>query len=69
MLRKDKHLEKNMGEEINIRMFKKDDKGKKEYQGILKNFNNETIKIEDQEKQEIEIERKNISQIKTIYNW
>lgn len=58
-----------MGEEINIRMFKKDDKGKKEYQGILKNFNNETIKIEDQEKQEIEIERKNISQIKTIYNW
>ena len=58
-----------MGEEINIRMFKKDDKGKKEYQGILKDFNNETIKIEDLEKQEIEIERKNISQIKTIYNW
>ncbi len=50
-------------------MFKKDDKGKKEYQGILKDFNNEIIKIEDQENQEIEIERKNISQIKTIYNW
>ena len=50
-------------------MFKKDDKGKKEYQGILKDFNNETIKIEDLEKQEIEIERKNISQINTIYNW
>ena len=31
--------------------------------------NTEFVKIEDQENQDIEIERKNISQIKTIYNW
>ena len=69
ILKKDKHLEKNIGEEVKIRMFKKDDKGKKEYQGKLKEFNTEFVKIEDQENQDIEIERKNISQIKTIYNW
>ena len=69
ILKKDKHLEKNIGEEVKIRMFKKDDKGKKEYQGKLKEFNAEFVKLEDQENQDIEIERKNISQIKTIYNW
>ena len=65
-LRKDKHLEKNIGEPVNIKLFKKDENGKKEYQGILNGFDELHIVIEvDEEK--IEIERKNISQIKTIY--
>lgn len=67
VLRKDKHLEKAKGEEIAIKLFKKDKNGQKEHQGILKNFNNEYITIEENE--EIKIERKDISQIKTIYNW
>ncbi len=66
VLRKDKHLEKNIGEPVNIKLFKKDENGKKEYQGILNGFDELHIVIEvDEEK--IEIERKNISQIKTIY--
>ena len=65
VLRKDKHLEKNIGKEVNIKLFKKDEKGKKEYQGVLKEFNDHVIIIEDN----ISIERKNIAQIKTIYNW
>ena len=65
ILRKDKHLEENIGEEINIRLFKKDENGLKEYQGILKNFDNEFIELQDN----VKIERKNISQIKTVYNW
>ena len=65
ILRKDKHLEKNVGKEVNIKLFKKDENGKKEYQGILKEFNENIIKIEE----DISIERKNIAQIKTIYNW
>lgn len=65
ILRKDKHLEQNIGEEINIKLFRKDEKGNKEYQGILKSFNDEKIVLEE----DIEIERKNIAQIKTIYNW
>lgn len=65
VLRKDKHLEQNIGKEISVKLFKKDEKGNKEYQGILKNFNMEKIILEE----DIEIERKNIAQIKTIYNW
>ena len=65
ILRKDKHLEKNIGTEINIKLFKKDENGNKEYQGILKSFNENEIELED----DIKIERKNIAQIKTIYHW
>ena len=64
VLKKDKHLDKNIGEEVNIKLFKKDENGNKEYIGILKGYNNEKIILED-----IEIDRKNIAQIKKIYNW
>ena len=68
VLRKDKHLEQNIGEQINIKLFKKDENGKKEYLGKLKEFDDLKIVIE-QDENEIQIERKNISQIKTVYNW
>ena len=68
VLRKDKHLEKNLGEEVFVKLFKKDENGTKEYLGKLKEFNQNEIHLEV-EKQEIKIERKNISQIKTVYNW
>ena len=35
VLRKDKHLEKNIGTDINVKLFKKDENGKKEYKGTL----------------------------------
>lgn len=68
VLRKEKHLEQNKGKKIEIKNFRKDEKGKKEYQGILKNYSNEWIEIE-QENELIRIERKDIAQIKTIYEW
>ena len=68
VLRKDKHLEKNKGKEIAVNLFKKDENGKKEYKGILIDFSNENKKIKEQN-DEIVIERKNISQIKTVFNW
>ena len=68
VLRKDKHLEKNIGEEVNVKLFKKDETGAKEYFGKLKEFNQNEIVLETEE-YEIKIERKNISQIKTVYNW
>ena len=64
-LRKDKHLEQNIGNEIYIKLFQKDKSGKKEYEGILKEFNEELIILEE----DIQIERKNIAQIKTVYHW
>lgn len=65
IIRKEKHLKKYIGHEINIKLFKKDKNGNKEYQGILKAFDQEDIELEEN----IKIERKNIAQIKTVYNW
>jgi len=67
VLRKNKHLEKYIGEEIEIKLFKPINK-QKQYIGILENFDNENIKINVNE-EILEISRKDISQIKTIYNW
>lgn len=64
VLRKDKHLQDNIGKEVEVKLFKKDERGNKIYTGQLKGFNEEKIDVE-----EIEIPRKDIAQIKTIYNW
>ena len=76
ILRKDEHLEKNKGSEIYIKLFQKDNYGKKEYYGILKNYTESEVTIETNEiinkeeiKKEITLERKNIAQIKTVYHW
>ena len=77
VLRRDKHLEQNKGKEIEIKLFKKAQNGEKEYQGILKNFDESKIILEQIEQgkeepnqvQNVEIERKNIAHIKTIYHW
>ena len=60
-------LEDAKKENVEIKLFKKDNNGKKEYTGKLKAFNQEEIIIETDK--EITIERKNIAQIKTIYEW
>ncbi len=62
VLKKDEHLEKNIEQEIKVKLFKKDENGKKEYTGKLKEFDKDKIIIEDKEL--IEIQRKSISQIK-----
>lgn len=67
ILRKDIHLEQNIGNKIEVKLFKKDEAGNKSYIGELKRFNTEEIIIETTD--EIKIERKNIAQIKTVYNW
>ena len=59
VLRKDKHLEKNIGTDINVKLFKKDENGKKEYLGKLKEYNQNEIVIEQEEK-EIKIEKINV---------
>ncbi len=65
ILRKDKHLQDNIGKLISVKLFSKDDNGKKEYQATLENFDKENIVLEGN----VQIPRKNIAQIKTIYNW
>ena len=68
VLRKDKHLRAHIGEEIEIKLFKPLE-GKKELTGTLEGFdeNNVTLKIEDNSN--INLARKDISLIKTVYDW
>ena len=67
VLRKDKHLEKNIGQNVEVKLFQKNEDGKKEIQGSLEKFDKDTITI--MADKEINLERKNIAQIKTIYEW
>ena len=64
ILRKDRHLEQNIGKQVEAKLFKKDEKGSKNYIGELMKFNEETVTID-----EVIIERKNIAQLKTVYEW
>lgn len=65
LLRKDWQLNKFKGEEVNIKLFKKDENGNKEYTGILFNITDDIIEIDIGTI--IQISRKNISQVKTVY--
>ena len=65
VLKKDEHLQKNLGKEVYVKLFKKDNNSKKEYQGILKDFSQEEIILENN----LKIDKKNIALIKTVYNW
>lgn len=67
-LKREKHLKDNIGNEVQIKLFKPFG-GKKQYKGILKDFDETKIEIVNQNEEQIEIDRKNISQIKTVYNW
>lgn len=67
-LKKDKHYQANIGAKVQIKLFKPVNKIK-QYQGILKEFTEDEIIIENEKKENIQLERKNIAQIKTVYNW
>ena len=66
-LRKDKHLEKNIDSLVEVKLFKPIEK-QKVIQGILKQFNSEVLELEIEDRT-IEISRKDISVIKTVYEW
>lgn len=51
-LKKDKHLEKSIGEEVEIKTYKPIDK-QKEFQGTLKAFDAESITIETEQEEKI----------------
>ena len=67
VLRKDKHLKNNIGNKVQINLFKQIN-GKKQIEGILQDFNIQNVLINTDEELQ-EIDRKNISLIKTVYDW
>ena len=66
IIRKEKHLKDNIGEYITVNLFKPVNNSK-EFIGMLKKFDDETIYV-DVNGEVIELERKNISLIKKYYD-
>ena len=66
LLRKDWQLKKFKGADVNIKLFKKDENGKKEYTGTLGEVTENTLDVEI-DGQNVTIDRKIISQVKTVY--
>ena len=64
ILRKDSHLAQNIGKQVEAKLYKKDENGNKNYIGELKAFDNDTITID-----EFKFDRKNIAQLKTVFDW
>ena len=50
--KKDKHLEKSLGEEVELRLYKPRDK-QKEFMGILKSFDADSVIIETEEEEKV----------------
>lgn len=67
VLRKDKHFEKQLGNEISLKLFKPINK-QKELIGILEEYNKDelTIKVDDTT---LKINLKDIAIAKTVFNW
>ena len=66
ILRKEQHLKDNIGNKVSVSLFEQLDKSK-QIIGTLEKFDNENIYVKD--KDVLKIERKNISLIKTVYDW
>ena len=62
-LKKDKHFEKSIGEEVEIKLFKAIDK-QKEFVGYLDSFDDEKIVLADEDDNLTEFERSNIAVVK-----
>ena len=76
VLRKDEHLKQNIDNEVQINLFKpievpdgKSTKKCKEVIGVLNDFNSNEITIMLEQDLLLKIDRKNISLIKTVFDW
>ena len=67
IIRKEKHLQENIGNVVTIKLFKPIN-NLKELVGTLQEFDENTILLKC-ENEDIQLERKNISVIKTYYDW
>lgn len=62
-LKKDRHFDKSLGEEVEVKMFEAVD-GVKELEGILQSYDQRGIVITDENDREIELERSKIAQVR-----
>ena len=67
-LKKDKHFEKSIGDEVEVKLFKAIDK-QKEFVGYLESFTAETITISDEDENEFEFERSNVASVRLVVHF
>ena len=67
-LRKDWHFEKYKGSKVEANLFKAVDK-QKNIRGILNGFDEKTVTIQTEENNLVQLDKTNISVIKTIYDF
>ena len=67
VLKKENHFLSQIGKKVNVNLFKPIDK-KKEFQGILKEYNGSSIVIETEENN-IEFNLKDVALVKTVFDF
>ncbi len=67
-LKRDKHFEKSIGEEVEIKLYKAINK-KKDFTGILTSFNQEVITIELDDHTRMDIPRASIASVRLAFDF
>lgn len=67
-LKKDKDLERSIGESVDVKVFRAINR-QKEFTGILKAWDKETVTLEFEEQAELVIERSNIALIRLAFDF
>lgn len=67
-LKKDKDLERSLGESVEVRLFRAVEK-QKEFTGILKAWDKDTVTLEFEDEAELTIERANIALIRLAFDF
>jgi ribosome maturation factor RimP len=67
-LKRDRHFEKSIGEEVEIKLYKPINK-KKDFIGILKAFDGNTITIELEDQTVMEIQRTDIATVRLTFDF
>ena len=67
-IRDDEQLEQNLNSKVEVHLYKAIEK-EKTIIGILEKFDDNTVTIKKSDEKEIIIEKNNITNMKTVFNW
>ena len=67
-LKKEKDFKRSLGQEVEVKLYKAIEK-QKQFTGILKDYNDETITLEFEEEETLAIPRQNISLIRLAFDF
>ena len=65
-LKTDRDYRKNLGKEITVKLYTKDEDGKKKYDGVLKEFDAESFVIGTEKKKELRFERAKVAHVEPL---